>query len=420
MPLFGQCFLSDVLKRPVFDPKGDVAGRLTDVLVVKGDTLVKITAVLITRQGRTFRVAWDRVDMFNKRILSIVVSADAVEPWEPGEQDLLAVRDILDKQIVDANGAKVVRVNDIRLEGLGGEAVMTAADVGIRGLLRRLRIERRAEQFFTLFKIHLPYNLISWQYLQPLTPKLKTIALTVPRQMVADLHPADLADILSQVSREEGQSLISDLDVKTAAEALSEMETQQQVEILSSIDAERAADIIEEMPPDEASDVLGDLPTEKARDILDRIEEEEAEDIEELLGYEEDTAGGLMTNVFIAYPPHITVREAIDRFRRDAASEETVHQIYAVDTDEKLVGIIPLRDLLLADPAAPIETIVERRPRTVPPEANERTIYTTMAKYNLIALPVVDAEYRMLGVVTIDDVIERLLPAAMRKKRRGV
>jgi magnesium transporter len=419
MPLFGQCFLSDVLKRPVYDPRGDVAGRLSDVIVVKGEPLARISAILVARRGRTLRVRWDQVDMFNKRILSILCESGAIEPYEGGDLDLLAVRDILDKQIVDANGAKVVRVNDIRLEGYAGEALLTAADVGVRGLLRRLGIERRSEQFFTLMKVPLPYNLISWQYIQPLTPKLKAIALTVPRQMVADLHPADLADIISQVSRDEGRSLLTDLDVKTAAEALSELEPQQQVELITGIDAEQAADILEEMPPDEASDVLGDLPTDKAREILDRIEEEEAEDIEELLGYEEDTAGGLMTNVFVAYPPHITVAEAIERFRAGGSEDDPVHEVHVVDGAGRLVGSVSLRDLLLAEPSAALETLAERRQRTVTPEADERTIASVMAKYNLIALPVVDTDRRLLGVVTIDDVIERLLPAA-QKKRKGV
>ena len=315
MPLFGQCFLSDVLKKPVLDRRGDVAGRLKDILVVKGEPLAKVSAILVTRDRRSYLVPWHEVEMFNRRILSIRCEAASIQAYELADEDLLAVRDILDKQIVDANGAKVVRVNDVRLEGYNGEAVLTAADVGVRGLLRRLGVERRSEQFFGLLKVQLPLTLISWQYIQPLSPKLKTLALTVPRQMVAALHPADLAEILSQVSRDEGRSLLTELDVKTAAGALSELESEQQVQLIADIDAEKAADIIEEMPPDEASDVLGDLPADKAKEILDRIEDEEAEDIQELLGYEEHSAGGLMTTAFVAYPSTLTAGEAIQRFK---------------------------------------------------------------------------------------------------------
>src|SRR3989454_2275075 len=419
MPLFGQCFLSDVLKKPVLDRRGDVAGRLKDILVVKGEPLAKVSAILVTRDRRSYLVPWHEVEMFNRRILSIRCEAASIQAYELADEDLLAVRDILDKQIVDANGAKVVRVNDVRLEGYNGEAVLTAADVGVRGLLRRLGVERRSEQFFGLLKVQLPLTLISWQYIQPLSPKLKTLALTVPRQMVAALHPADLAEILSQVSRDEGRSLLTELDVKTAAGALSELESEQQVQLIAEIDAEKAADIIEEMPPDEASDVLGDLPADKAKEILDRIEDEEAEDIQELLGYEEHSAGGLMTTEFIAYPSTLTAAEAIQRFKERTGRGEPTYQVYAIGADDKFVGVVALRSLLIAESTEPLHRLIERRQRTVPPDVDGRHIATLMSEYNLIALPVVGGDGRLLGVVTIDDVIDRLLPAAVRKKRKA-
>ena len=199
-----------------------------------------------------------------------------------------------------ANGAKVVRVNDIKLEGYESEAVLIAVDVGVRGILRRLGIERKGDDFLTLFKTRLPYNLIGWNYIQPLQPKLTAISLTVPRQMLSELHPADIADIISQVSHHDGAAFLKNLDVDVAAETLSELSPETQVEMLRDMDSEKASDIIEMMPPDDAADVLGDLPAEKAKEILDHIEKEDADDIQELLGHEEDTAGGLMTNEFIA------------------------------------------------------------------------------------------------------------------------
>jgi magnesium transporter len=419
MPLFGHCFLSDVLKRPVFDPTGDVVGRLTDAVVVKGDQLPRIAAIVVSRERRSLRVPWADVEIFNKRILSTRLAPDAIEPYAAGEQDLLVVRDILDRQIVDANGAKVVRVNDVRLDGYNGDALLTAVDVGLRGLLRRLGIERRSEQVLALLKLDLPANLIGWQYIQPLSPKLRAIALTVPRRMVADLHPADLAAILSQVSREEGQNLFTDLDVKTAAEALSEVRPERQVELITSVEPAKAADILEEMAPDEASDVLADLPTDKAKAILEHIEDPEAQDIQELLNYEKDTAGGLMTNAYIAYTPETTVGQAIERFRTDAGGVEPVYQIYVVDGQEKLVGTVPLRQLLLADPRDSLGALVKRRPQTIGPEEDERGIATVMSKYDLVSVPVVDATGRLLGTVTVDDILNGLLPAPTKRMRRG-
>jgi CBS domain-containing protein len=419
MPLFGHCFVSDALKRPVFDPTGEVVGKLTDAVVVRGDQLPRIAAILVSREGRLVRIPWADVEIFNKRILSTRLAAAAVEPYQADERDLLVARDILDKQIVDANGAKVVRVNDVRLEGYNGDAVLTAVDVGLRGLLRRLGVERRSDQVFSLLKVDLPANLIGWQYIQPLSPKLNAIGLTVPRQMVADLHPADLAEILSQVSREEGQNLFTELDVKTAADALSELRPERQVELITAVEPEKAADILEEMPPDEASDVLADLPTEKASEILGHIEGEEAKDIQELLSYEGDTAGGLMTNAYIAYSPGTTVARAIERFRADADSIEPVYQIYVVDREEKLVGMVTLRELLLAEPGAPLGALIKRKPQSVGPDEDAKGIAAVMSKYDLVAVPVVDAEGRLLGVVTVDDILDGLLPSPVKRMRRG-
>ncbi len=420
MALYGELFLSEILRKSVFDPKGEVLGKVKDIIVVKGEPLPKVSSIIIERKNKLYQIKWEEVNIFNKRIISTYLNSSFIVPYQPAEEDLLAVRDILDKQIVDANGAKVVRVNDIKMEGYNKDAVLIGVDVGMRGILRRLGIEHGGERFIKLFQSQLPHNLISWNYIQPLKPELKAITLTVPRQMVSELHPADIAEIISQVSREEGAHLFKDLDIETAAEALSELKPEKQAEIIDAIDTEKAADIIEEMPPDEAADVLSDLPKEKAKEILEHIEKEEAEDIQELLGHEEDTAGGLMTNVFIAYPPDITVSEAVERFRKDAADNENVYYIYSVDGQERLVGATSLRDLLLAEPAAKLSEIMKTKLKTVTPDADEMVVAKIISKYNLVALPVIDAEGSLLGIVTVDDIIDRILPPAAKRKSRKV
>jgi magnesium transporter len=420
MALFGELFLSEIIKKPVFDPKGEIIGRVKDVIVVKGDPLPQISAVIVYRKGQAYIIIWTAINIFNKRIISSFLYADALQVYEYPEDDLLAVRDILDKQIVDANGAKVVRVNDIKLEGYHGSAVLLAVDVGMRGILRRLGAEHSSDEVLRFFNTQLSYNLISWNYMQPLRPELKAIALTVPRQMLSDLHPADIADLISQVSREEGAHLFKNLDIEAAADALSELMPERQAEIINSIDTERAADILEEMQPDEAADVLSDLPTEKAKEILEHIDREEAEDIQELLGHEEDTAGGLMTNIFIAYPPQITVTEAIERFKKDAEEIESVYYIYVVDEDEKLIGVASLRDIIMADPQAQLAEVMETKMKSVTPETDDMIVAEIISKYNLVALPVVDAENVLLGIVGVDDVIDIILPPAAKRGRRKV
>jgi CBS domain-containing protein len=420
MALFGEVFLSDVINKPVFDPRGEIIGRVKDALVVKGDPLPKLSAVIVQRKGRRYLIKWPDLNIFNRRIISSFLYAGDLQEYEPDSEDLRAVRDILDKQIVDANGAKVVRVNDIKLEGYNGTAALVAVDVGMRGILRRLGVENRSEDVMRFFNSELPYNLISWNYMQPLTAELQAITLTVPRQMLSELHPADLAELISQVSREEGATLVKDLDIETAAEAISELQPEKQAELINSMETEKAADILEEMEPDEAADVLSDLPTEKAKEILEAIEKEEAEDIQELLSHEEDTAGGLMTNIFLAYPPDITVAEAIRKFKKDAEEIETVYYIYITDPGEKLIGVVSLRDLLLAEPEQKLSDIMVTKVKTVSPETDDMVAAEIISKYNIMALPVVDSENILLGVVIVDDVIDIILPPSAKRGRRKV
>jgi len=214
MPFFGELFVSEILKKPVLDPKGEELGRVRDIVVIKGEPFPKVSALIIEKKKRLFNLPWTDLNIFNKRIISSKMYTESLQTYEFSEKDLLIVRDIFDKQIVDANGAKVVRVNDVKLEGFDSAAILVAVDVGMRGIMRRLGFERGGEDMMRIFRKRLPYNLISWNYIQPLELKLTKISLTVPRQMVSELHPADIADIISQVSHKEGASFFKDLDVE--------------------------------------------------------------------------------------------------------------------------------------------------------------------------------------------------------------
>lgn len=408
MPLFGDIFLSELIKKPVYDPKGEVIGRIEDIIVVKGDTLPKLSSIVLRKQDKLYQIRWEDINLFNKIIVSTSLQAEAIESYKPDDKDLLAVRDILRKQIVDVNGVKVVKVNDIMLEGYRDDAVLIAVDIGRRWILRKSGVGRISGKFAKKLESRFPVHLISWNYIQPLKPKLDSIALTVPSQMVSELHPADIAEIISRVSMDEGTHLIKELDIETAAETLSELEIEKQAEIISAIDTATAADILEEMHPDEAADVLGDLPAEKAKEILEHIEKEEAEDIQELLVHKKDTAGGVMTNEFIAYQPDTTVQNAIERFKRDAEEIETVYYIYIIDEHEKLLGVTSLRELLLADPFSQLLDIMEKKLITVTPDEDFKVVTETLSKYNLVALPVIDNDGYLLGIITVDDVLDIL------------
>ncbi len=420
MPLFGELFVSELFKKPVLDPKGDDLGRVKDFIVIKGDPLPRVSALILEKKKIFYRLAWEYIGIFNKRIISSRVYALKIKTYEFPEDDLLIVRDILDKQIVDANGAKVIRVNDVKLEGINNYACLTAVDAGMRGILRRLGIERKGENFYKIFGKTLPHTLIRWNYIQPLEPRLTTISLTVPRQMISALHPADIADIISNISLEEGAAFFEGLDHNVAAESLHELEPDIQKAIISRLDKDFVSDIVGRMPPDEAADLLGDLPLEKAKELLESIENGEAQDIQELLGHEEDTAGGLMTNEFIAYTPELKVKDAIEKFKIDAHSVETVYYIYIIDESEKLIGVTSLKDMLLSSPDVLMPEVMETKLKTVTPDADQYYVAEIISKYNLLAIPVIDERGVLLGIVTIDDIMDILLPPSSRKKRRTV
>lgn len=419
MPLFGELFVSELLKKPVLDPKGDELGIVKDFVVIKGDPLPRVSALILEEKKKRYVLEWDNVGIFNKRIISSKVYAPRVEPYEPSDEILLIIRDIFDKQIVDADGAKVLRVNDVQLEGKNNHACVSGVDVGIRGILRRLGIERKGEKFYRLWGKTLPQNIIRWSFIQPLEPRLSKISLTIPRQMISALHPADIADIISNVPHEQGIALFKGLDPNVAAEALPELDPDLQKAIIEDIDKDYATEVVERMPPDEAADLIADLERDKAQELLESIEEEEAQDIQELLAHEEDTAGGLMTNEFIAYPPELTVQKAFEKFKMDAHDVETVYYIYIVE-NEKLIGVTTLKDMLLTSSHVTLSEIMEVKLKTVSPDSNQQVVAETISKYNLLAIPVVDEDGELLGIVTIDDIIDILLPPSSRKKRRSV
>src|SRR5512144_1443908 len=419
MPFFtGEIFVSEVHNKPVLDPMGEEIGRLTDIILTMGEPFPSVSFLFISADKETFLVPWEQVNLFNRRVISASIQRKDLAQASPSPSDILICRDLLDKQIVDINGAKLVRVNDLELGGVKGKLRLVAADIGFRGLLRRLGVEKRGEKVFSLLQAKLPHKLISWRLVQTIEPKLSKLTLTVSRQKVARIHPADLADIISEVSQKERSALFGSMDVETAAEALHELEPHVQVDIIDDMSKERASDILEQMPPDEAADVLGDMPEAKAQELINLMEKEEAEDVQELLEHEEDTAGGLMTTEYLAFPPDMTVEEAIKELRLEAPDVETIYYLYIVDSNERLVGILSLKHLILAMPQNLLGDIMTTPVKTLPLEAKQKDVAEFISKYNLLAAPVVDENMVLHGIVTVDDVVDFLLPPASRKKRR--
>jgi magnesium transporter len=419
MPFFaGEIFVSEVFKKPVLDQTGEDIGKLTDIIVGMGEPFPSVTALVAASGKETFIIPWDIVNLFNRRVISVNALIQNLGPASVSPNDILICRDVLDKQIVDINGAKLVRVNDIKLGDIKGRLCLVAADIGLRGLLRRLGVEARGEKLFSLFHYRLQQRLIGWHYLQTIEPKLTRLTLTISRQKVSSLHPADLAEIMSEASQRERTAIFGSLDVETAAEALHELEPRVQADIIDDMAKERASDILERMPPDEAADVLGDLPEAKAQELINLMEKEEAEDVQELLEHEEDTAGGLMTTEYLAFAPDMTVEEAIKELRLEAPNVETIYYLYILDNEERIIGVLSLKNLILAASQTLLRDIMTTPAKTIPLETGEKDVAEFISKYNLLAAPVVDENGVMHGIVTVDDVVDFLLPTASRKKRR--
>ena len=419
MPFFaGEIFVSDVQKKPVLDQTGEEIGKLKDIVVAGGDPFPAVTSLVVASGRTVYVIPWDMINLFNRRVISVNVTRSSLTPSAPAPNDILICRDILDKQIVDINGAKLVRVNDLELGDVKGRLCLVASDIGFRGILRRMGMETKGEKLFSLFRYKVPQRLIGWHYLQTMEPKLTKLTLTVSRQKVARIHPADLADIISEVSQKERSALFGSMDVETAAEALHELEPKVQVGIIDDMSKEQASDILEQMPPDEAADVLGDLPEAKAQELINLMEKEEAEDVQELLEHEEDTAGGIMTTEYLAFPPDMTVGEAIKELRLEAPNVETVYYLYILDNEDHIYGVLSLKNLILAAPEAKLRDIMITPVKTLPLDAAEKDVAEFVSKYNLLAAPVVDETMAMRGIVTVDDVVDFLMPPASRKRRR--
>ena len=259
--------------------------------------------------------------------------------------------------------------------------------------------------------------MIAWDSVAPIREKNPTqVHLAVKESKLARLHPSELAEVINELSAREAAAVIHSLDDETAADALEHLEPVKQRAIIEDIGRERAADIIEEMDSDDAADLLGELPEDQQSELLAEMNQSTAGELRELVKYEDDTAGGLMTTDYVWIYPHRTAEETIHKIREIAPESEFIYYLYVLDKDERLLGALSLRALLLAPPDHSIERIMKGELVTVPPDTKARDVAATIARYDLLAVPVVDAEGNMLGIVTVDDAIDAIMPEDLAKE----
>src|SRR5881296_2609981 len=408
-------YLSEIQHRTVIEPNGDEVGKLADVAVVpQGQFPAAQWAILATRNGeKVLRWADLAPEIGHFRLRSRL--ANTPDQQLPAEALRLS-RDLMDKQIVDTHGAKIVRVNDLQLSEVEGQLRLVGADVGLRGLLRRVGAEGMAERVAGLAGRRLPRGIIPWHLLERLETANSSVRLTIPHTKLALLHPADIADVVEEMNADERVAVFQQLDLETAAEALQEVEPEMQAAIVSDLPEERAADILEEMDPDEAADLLQDLPEDRREELVDLMEKEEAKDVEELLTHSEDSAGGIMTSDFVALGGGLTAAQAIDELRAKKPDPQLTYYLYVVDGEGTLEGVLSLRDLVVAPPETKVSEIMDPNVLKVDAQTPKEEDDALIAKYDLLALTVVEARKKLLGTVTVDDVVELMLPRGWKKR----
>lgn len=408
--------LSELLGATVYDPSGAASGRVREVTMTPQEDRSRITSLIVRTRSGNRVLSFTAVSAINGGVRANTPAAEW--PAANGAEGLfLLERDLLDQQVIDINGRKVVRVNDVELhvdpsKGTAPERPVLrvfSVDVGARGAVRRLLrgIAPKAALHALLVKI--PPRTIPWNFVDVIeTDPARRVKLKISHEGLAKLHPADIADIVEDLAPDERQAVFQTLDEDVAAEALEEVDPKVQKAIVESLDSERAADIVEEMNPDAAADLLADLPEERTEQILIQMEPEAQQDMVELLEHKEETAAGRMTTEFLALPVAATVQNAIDSMREFEGGVEAVSTIYLVDSHGTLVGAVPLARIVLVPPSTPMLSLTQEPLILSHEGVDDSEVAELFDKYNLLTLPVVNEQNKLTGIITSDDVISML------------
>ncbi len=427
-------FLSTLLRRSIYDIEGRRLGTLHDISVSLNETFPMVTALIVRSLlgNNEMIIPWSQVHNLEEEQIHLTVSQPRIASYSPQPDELLLKRDLLDKQIVDTQGFRVVKVNDLKLAQIKGTARLIGVDISFSGLLRRLGVLAPVEVLSNVLPIRLAERTITWNYVEPIqmvtagTGQLATVMagagasaatvgssgvvpqvqLSVSHTKLSDLHPADIADILEQLDVEDAEAMLERLDTETAADALNEVETPLQSELISELDPERASELLERLAPDDAADILADIPPEEAEQILNLMPAEESRQIRELLRYGAETAGGIMTTEVLPLSQELTVEEALSYLRQHSEHLEMIYYLYIVDDEHHLVGVVSLRELVVADPGTQLKDLMDPDVIKVTTATDQEEVARIIAKYDLLGVPVVDADNHLVGLVTVDDVID--------------
>lgn len=405
-------YLSEMLKLPVVDAAGEKIGIVNDLGIATGEVFPRVTALAFQGPGKTpFMISWRKyVERFDDDGVYLKYPATDIRFSYLQPDEVLLARDIMNKQIVDTQGMKVVRVNDIKLSTTGENQLrLLGAEVGARGLLRAIHplFERVTVKVAKMLGKPLPEDIIAWSYMDLLERSTKQIKLSVSHKTLSELHPADIADIIEQLDPRLRTQVFAQLDTEQAAEAITELDDDElMTEMLEGLSDREASTMLATMDPDDAAALIEELDYEKAEKLLRLMGVKEEKAIRNLLGYEEDTAGRIMTNEFVALPATATVQDAIDALRGLDEDFESIYYVYTTDAEGALAGVLSMRSLVVAEHDARLKDLAFRDVVWVAPDLDQEQVADEMTKYDLVAIPVCDENRHILGIVTVDDALD--------------
>lgn len=404
-------YLSGILGTQVVDADGEKIGAVSDLGAAVGEVFPRITALAFRGPAKVpFMISWRKyvASADDDRITLNVRAADVRFSYLQ-DDELLLQRDLMNKQIVDTQGMKVVRVNDLKLSSTGdGQLRLLGAEVGVRGILRGVApgLEKLVCGAAKALGRPIPERIIAWSYMDLLDRDISQVKLSVTHKSLEDMHPADIADIIEQLDPRLRAQVFRQLDPESAAEAMSELEDEFQADVIDDLPEREAANMVAQMDPDDAADIIGELSYEKAEKLLELMGVKEEKAIRQLLGYPKDTAGGIMTSEFVAMPGTATIADVRTRLRNLDEDFESVHYVYTLDKAGALAGVVSLRDVVVSPDEARLADLAFTDLITVSPETDERDVAEEMSKYSLVGIPVVDENRKLLGIVTVDDALD--------------
>jgi magnesium transporter len=411
-------YLSQILGKKFVSLHGDELGKIrdfyVDLTVWSGKESEPLRPKVIAVKVRTFQkeCIYDfssfEIKRFKRNLRIICHEVNEISTGTLPNRLWLAA-DILDKQIVDINGRKLVRVNDIRMVMIPSGTYALAVDVGIEGMLRRIGIDRPLETMLGYIKVSIPGKLILWDDIETVDFKNASIKLSTASSKLNTLHPSDLADIIEELDKATRASVFALLDEEKAADVLEELEPHAQIHIVESLPLEKVADVLEKMPADEVADLLDVIEEDRAEKLLAEMEKESSEEVRELLEYPDKVVGSIMSTDFLTFPEDLTVEQTISEIRRQKPEPSTIYSIFIVDKNERLISAVSLMELIVADPGATLKQIMRKKPVSVFDHDKVDTHAEIVSKYNLLAVPVINESMVMEGIVVVEDIVEDLL-----------